>query len=78
MENLGAEVAAIRKGLGLSQAEFAEILGVTQATVSRWERDRNIQSLTVYALRWMLENDMFTANSQKVLSREPGAGTEAA
>lgn len=32
-----SEIASIRKQLGLSQAEFARRLGVTQSTVSRWE-----------------------------------------
>lgn len=35
----GAEVKAIREGLGFSQAEFEEYLGVGKKTVVRWERE---------------------------------------
>ena len=31
------EIARIRKDLGISQTAFAELLGVSQAKVSRWE-----------------------------------------
>jgi putative transcriptional regulator len=31
-------VAAVRKSLGLSQAEFGQLLGVHFITVSKWER----------------------------------------
>lgn len=33
----GAELYARRLALGLSQAGIAQALGVTQATISRWE-----------------------------------------
>ena len=33
----GAEVREIRRRLGLSQAAFAELVGVHWVTVSRWE-----------------------------------------
>ena len=32
-----AEVRALRKRLGLSQQQLADVLGVRQATVSEWE-----------------------------------------
>ncbi len=32
-----SEVRSIRKRLDLSQTAFAKLIGVTQATVSRWE-----------------------------------------
>lgn len=32
------EIRAIRNDLGLSQAKFAELLGVHPVTVSKWER----------------------------------------
>jgi transcriptional regulator with XRE-family HTH domain len=31
------EIARLRKGLGLSRAEFARFLGVSEATIVRWE-----------------------------------------
>ena len=34
---LARNVRAIRKSLGLTQADFAVLLGVTRVTVTRWE-----------------------------------------
>lgn len=34
------EIKAIRDGLGLSQAEFAELLGVSKRTLQEWEQGR--------------------------------------
>ncbi len=39
-ETFGARLAAARRAKNLSQVDLAEILGVTQATVSRWEANR--------------------------------------
>lgn len=33
-------IASIRKALGLSQRELAELLDVTEAAVSRWEANK--------------------------------------
>jgi len=33
-----AEIARIRTRMGLTQTQFAELLGVAASTVSRWER----------------------------------------
>jgi DNA-binding transcriptional regulator YiaG len=35
----GSEFAFLRTGMDLSQAELAELLGVTNVTVSRWEHE---------------------------------------
>lgn len=32
------QIASTRKGLGLNQVEFAQLFGIHQMTVSRWER----------------------------------------
>ncbi len=37
MEKLGQKIASKRKDLGMTQAEFAEMMSVTRQTVSRWE-----------------------------------------
>jgi len=50
----GKELRKLRKGLGLSQAAFARILGVTVTTVSRWERGRAIGPLRADGIRWRL------------------------
>ena len=36
---VGRELRAIRQRLKLTQAEFAELVGVTSNTIARWERD---------------------------------------
>lgn len=38
----GANIFACRKRLGLTQEQFGSRLGVTQATVNRWERGISI------------------------------------
>ena len=39
MSEQTTEFARIRAAMGLKQTEMAALLGVTQATISRWERD---------------------------------------
>lgn len=39
----GEEVRYLRKHLGYSQEEFAQVLGVTRASVARWESGRVIR-----------------------------------
>lgn len=39
--NWSMEIIAFRRRHGLNQADFAELMGVDQATVSRWERGVN-------------------------------------
>ena len=48
----GLALAAARKGAGVTQADVAEVLGVSQTTVSAWERGRieiSVGSLIDYA-----------------------------
>jgi len=48
-------IKAIRKELGLTQVAFADALGVSFATVNRWENDRTIPSkLALSALESLL------------------------
>jgi DNA-binding transcriptional regulator YiaG len=50
----GAEIKALRKHLDLTQEEFAHEVGVTFATVNRWENGKSKPSrLAVRALRQM-------------------------
>ncbi len=37
----GVEIKALRKGLGRTQEEFAHDVGVTFATVNRWENGKS-------------------------------------
>lgn len=38
MTDLPAKIRQIRKSLGLNQAEFGELVGVHQSTISKWEK----------------------------------------
>lgn len=44
---MGAMLAALRKGRGMTQAELAEQMGVTDKAVSKWERDISCPDVNV-------------------------------
>ena len=50
------EIKAIRSSLGLSQAEFAESLGVNQTAVSHWENGLRRPSGAAAILIQQLQN----------------------
>ena len=50
----GKEIKQLRADLGLTQAEFAQLLGAHAVTVSRWETDPNFQP-TPYQIALLVE-----------------------
>ncbi len=46
-ETMGKRIAANRKGLGLTQDQMAEQLGVTAQAVSKWENDQSCPDITM-------------------------------
>ena len=48
-EDAGKQIKRYRKGLGLTQAQFAEKIEVSLTTVKRWERNQNHQLNWWYA-----------------------------
>jgi transcriptional regulator with XRE-family HTH domain len=49
---MSEEVKRIRGAMGLTQQELADLLGVTQATVSRWEASKlPVDQRTLIALK---------------------------
>ena len=44
-KNLGAFLASLRREKGWTQKELAELLHVSDKTVSRWERDESVPDL---------------------------------
>lgn len=41
MDTLGARIRALRLGLGITQPQLAEMVGVSKAVISFWENDVN-------------------------------------
>jgi DNA-binding transcriptional regulator YiaG len=50
----GVEIRRIREQLGLTQVEFAEVLGTIGNTVAKWERDEAVPRETVVRLIQMV------------------------
>lgn len=46
-KTIGSFIAVLRKANGLTQKQLAEMLQVTDKTVSRWERDETLPDLTL-------------------------------
>lgn len=46
-KKIGEFIALLRKEKGLSQAEFGDMLGVTNKTVSRWETGKYMPDLSI-------------------------------
>lgn len=53
----GGYIASIRYDLGLSQADFAKVLGVSTSTVSSWEQGMRKPSGTAAKLLILIDND---------------------
>lgn len=67
---LSNKLKELRAKKDMSQAELAEILGVTQQAVGRWEKDLNMPDLE------MLQKiaDYFHITTDELLGREPKSG----
>jgi transcriptional regulator with XRE-family HTH domain len=44
--NIGSKIKQLRRRAGMTQAEFASRIGVTNITVSKWENERQMPSLS--------------------------------
>ena len=51
------DVAAVRRHLGLSQGEFAEMFGISQGTVEQWEQGRREPTGPARVLLAVLDQD---------------------
>ena len=60
---LGQRIQQIRVGHGLSQEEFAEKLGTTRQTVSRWELDQTFPEIA----KIVLISRMFSVTTDSIL-----------
>lgn len=54
MEQLGAFLKQYRRARGLTQNDYAEMLGISHATLSALENGRSVSTLTLErALQWL-------------------------
>ena len=65
-QTLGKRIAANRKGLGLTQEQLAERLGVTAQAVSKWENDQSCPDITILPQL----ADIFGVSVDALLGRE--------
>ncbi|HPX92590.1 MAG TPA: helix-turn-helix transcriptional regulator [Bacillota bacterium] len=66
LQKMGSFLAALRKTKGLSQMELAELLNVSDKTVSRWERGKGSPDLTLIPLL----ADLFGVTSDEIIRGE--------
>lgn len=71
-----ADIAKLRKSLGMTQAEFQKVLGVKSPTVSRWETGAVIQTETANKLMVLMRNVPCVADELKAMEEigRPAAG----
>lgn len=71
------EIQAIRERLGPTQAEFARLTGIGEATISRWERGRILPNRAMDRYLRLLDGNDANATLLKTFASLPAdAGTE--
>lgn len=65
-KTIGSFIAALRKANGMTQKELADILNVSDKSVSRWERDETAPDLTLIPII----ADIFHVTSDELLRGE--------
>ena len=65
----GNEVKQIRENLNISQASFAELMGVSVKTVEAWETGRNIPQGPAQRMLDLLKNESEIVNKYLVLTK---------
>lgn len=69
MDTIGKRIAQHRKGLGLTQDQLAEKLGLTAQAVSKWENDLSCPDITILPKL----ADIFSTTTDALLGRESAA-----
>lgn len=64
-------ILTVRKALGLSQVQFAQLFGVHFMTVSKWER--GLVTPTPYQVALMNQFEQTAASKQEEAQRQVGA-----
>lgn len=74
----GARIRALRQQLGLSQIALAELLGISNVTVNRWENDRAVPHPATLARLERMEQEGIAPSQEPLPARRgnlPGAFT---
>ncbi len=66
----GADIRKLRKQLALTQEEFAHEIGVTFATVNRWENRKSKPSRLALKILSVLKEKLDAASSSRKKSRK--------
>ena len=76
MQNVGEQIAVLRKGKGLTQNDLGERLGVTFQSVSKWERGETLPDTAILVdLADVLETtvDFILTGGERILPSEAGS-----
>lgn len=65
----GIEIKRIREGLKITQASFAELMGVSIKTVEAWETGRNIPQGPAQRMLDLLKNESDIVSKYVILSK---------
>jgi DNA-binding transcriptional regulator YiaG len=65
----GAQIRSLRKQLGLTQEEFAHEIGVTFATVNRWENGKSKPSRLATKILTVLDEKTSALKKRKTTRR---------
>ncbi len=66
-----AEIQAIRERLGPTQAEFARLTGIGEATISRWERGRILPNRAMDHYLRLLDRNRANVSLLKTFASPP-------
>ncbi|MHC6758239.1 helix-turn-helix domain-containing protein [Yersinia ruckeri] len=58
---------SIRKSVGMSQYEFAKMIGASAATVQRWELDRRVPSGIALRMLCLIERNPSVVDTLRVI-----------
>jgi transcriptional regulator with XRE-family HTH domain len=76
IETFGERLARLRKAAGVSQATLAEAVGVSEGTVSKWERDEmtpRFDKIAAAARKIGVSVDQLLPPDENDVSRETGS-----
>lgn len=78
MKTLGQKILSLREEKGMKQSELAELIGTTEATLSRYENDKRVpKGETVFKIAKALNVSVeFLLDNDKEFKNSPNSVTE--